>query len=231
MATATTNNFNLDLGDLIEEAFERAGVELRTGYEYRTARRSLDLMMLEWQNRGLNLWTIEGPTEATVTAGTATYSLDADTVDLLEHHLRLNDNSVSSQTDYNLRRISTTSYSDIPNKLSEGRPLQIYIERGVSTFQYTFWPVPDDVETYTFVYFRMRQIYDSGTPASNNMDVPKLFLPALASGLAFYVAMKQPEAANRLPMLQAEYERQWELAAEENRVKAPFRFVPFQSYI
>ena len=122
MATTTTNTFNLDIGDIVDEAVERCGLEARTGYDYKTARRSLDLMMLEWQNRGLNLWTIENGT-TTLTAGTSEYTFDADTVDFLEVHLRLDSGDSSNQTDYELRRVSVSEYADLPNKLLEGRPL------------------------------------------------------------------------------------------------------------
>ena len=229
MAIATTNTFNLNIGEIVEEAYERAGLQARTGYDYRTARRSIDMMMLEWQNRGINLWTIESGTQ-TLTADTATYTLPDDTIDLMEMHLRLDAGDSSSQTDYQLTRISPTQYSDIPNKLQTGQPTQIWIQRLTPTPQYTLWPVPDDTQTYTVAYYRIRQIYDSGTPGSNNMDVPKRFIPALVSGLAYYIAMKRPEASERLPFLKQEYEQQWKLASEEDRVKANFRFVPWISY-
>jgi len=229
MAIATTNDFNLNIGEIVEEAYERAGLEARTGYDYRTARRSIDMMMLEWQNRGINLWTIESGTQ-TCTADTATYTLDNDTIDLMEAHMRLDAGDSSSQTDYQLTRISTTQYADIPNKLSTGQPTQIWIQRLTTTPQFTLWPVPDDTQTYTVAFFRIRQIYDSGKPGSNNMDVPKRFIPALVSGLAYYIAMKKPESTERLPFLKQEYEEQWRLASEEDRVKAAFRFVPWTGY-
>ena len=223
MAIATTNSFNLNIGEIVEEAYERAGLQARTGYDYRTARRSIDMMMLEWQNRGINLWTIE-------TADTATYTLPDDTIDLMETHLRLDAGDSSSQSDYQLTRISPTQYSDIPNKLQVGQPTQIWIQRLTTTPQFTLWPVPDSTRTYTVAYYRIRQIYDSGTEGSNNMDVPKRFIPCLVSGLAYYVAMKRPEVTDRLPFLKQEYEEQWKLASEEDRIKASFRFVPWTSY-
>ena len=198
MAIATTNSFNLNIGEIVEEAYERAGLEARTGYDYRTARRSIDMMMIEWQNRGINLWTIENGTQ-TLTADTSTYTLPDDTIDLMETHLRLNSG------DSSIQRLTTTP-------------------------QYTLWPVPDSTQTYTVSYYRIRQIYDSGKPGSNNMDVPKRFLPCLVSGLAYYIAMKRPEAGDRLSFLKQEYEEQWQLASEEDRVKANFRFVPWTSY-
>ena len=227
MATTTTNAFNLDIGDIVDEAFDRCGLEARTGYDYKTARRSLDLMMLEWQNRGLNLWTLESGT-TTLTAGTSEYTFDADTVDMLEVHLRLNSGETSNQTDYDLTRVSVSGYADLPNKLQEGRPLQYYVERLTSSFKLVLYPIPDDIQTYVLSYYRVRQVYDSGDLGSYNMDVPKLFLPSLVAGLAYYVGMKYPEAVgNRLALLKQEYMEQFDLAAEENRVKASFRFVPW----
>ena len=225
MATATTNNFNLDISEAAEEAFELAGLEMRTGYDLRTARRSINLMMLEWANRGLNLWQVESGS-TTLTAGTATYSLDADTIDLLEHHLRTNDGNSSSQSDTELTRVSFSTYAGIPNKLDEGRPNEILINRNTSTTTFTLYPIPDNTTSYKVIWYRLRQIYDAGTPASNNIDIPKLFLPCLVSGLAFYIAQKNPEAMQRVPFLKQQYEEQWILASSENRVKASVRFVP-----
>ena len=196
MATATTNNFDLDISEAAEEAFELAGLEMRTGYDLRTARRSINLMMLEWANRGLNLWQVEeGST--TLTSGTATYTLDADTIDLLEHHLRTNDGDSSTQSDTALTRVSFSQYSDIPNKLDQGRPNEILVNRNSGTTTFTVYPVPDSAETYKVVWYRLRQIYDAGTPSSNTIDIPKVFLPCLVAGLAYYIAMKNPEAAVR----------------------------------
>jgi len=225
MATATTNNFNLDIAEAAEEAFELAGLEMRTGYDLRTARRSIDLMMLEWANRGLNLWQVESGS-TTLTAGTATYTLDADTIDLLEHHLRTDDGNSDSQSDTELTRVSFSTYAGIPNKLDQGRPNEILINRNAGSTTFTLYPVPDNAQTYKVVWYRLRQIYDAGTPASNNLDIPKLFLPCLVSGLAYYIAQKNPEAFQRVPFLKQQYEEQWKLAADENRVKASVRFVP-----
>ena len=130
MATSTTNDFNLDIAEAAEEAFELAGLEMRTGYDLRTARRSIDLMMLEWANRGLNLWQVESGS-TTLTAGTATYTLDADTIDLLEHHLRTDDGNSDSQSDTELTRVSFSTYAGIPNKLDQGRPNEILINRNL----------------------------------------------------------------------------------------------------
>jgi hypothetical protein len=231
MTTSGTSSFDLQISDLFEEAYERAGSELRSGYDFRTARRSFNLLTSEWANRGINLWTVESGTIALV-AGTATYNLPVDTIDLIEHVIRQNPGNASTQTDINISRISVSTYSTIPNKLNRGRPIQVYINRqsGIATpagIQYptiTVWPVPSD-NSYTFVYWRLRRLQDAGN-GDGTADIPYRFLPALTAGLAYQIAMKIPEAAPRLPMLQAEYERQWQLASEEDREKAPVRFVP-----
>ena len=225
MVAATTNNFDLDISEAAEEAFELAGLEMRTGYDLRTARRSINLMMLEWANRGLNLWQVEEGTKLLV-SGQKEYTLDADTIDLLEHHLRTNDGNSSSQTDTSLTRLSFSQYSNIPNKLDTGRPNEILINRNSGTTTFTVYPVPDSSQTYHLVFYRLRQIHDAGTPASNTIDIPKLFLPCLVSGLAYYLAMKNPEAMQRVPFLKQQYEEQWKLASEENRVKSSVRFIP-----
>jgi hypothetical protein len=186
---------------------------------------------MEWASRGINLWTVESGTIPLV-AGTATYSLPVDTIDLIEHVIRQNPGNTSTQTDISISRISVSTYSTIPNKLNTGRPIQVYINRqsgattptGIQSPNITVWPIPPD-NTYTFVYWRLRRIQDAGN-GDGTADIPFRFVPALVAGLAYQIAMKTPEAAPRLPMLQAEYERQWQLASEEDREKAPVRFVP-----
>lgn len=208
---------------------------MRSGYDFRTARRSFNLLTTEWANRGVNLWTVESGSIA-LAAGTATYNLPLDTIDLIEHVIRQNPGSSSTQTDININRISVSTYSTIPNKLNIGRPIQVYINRqsGAQTptgIQYptiTVWPVPSD-NSYTFVYWRLRRIQDAGN-GDGTADIPYRFLPALTAGLAYQIAMKRPEAAARIPMLQAEYERQWDLASSEDREKAPLRIVPRHTF-
>jgi len=235
--TSGTSAFALPLADILEEAYERIGVEMRSGYEFRTARRSLNLLTIEWASRGINLWTVEQGSIPLV-AGTATYTLPADTIDLIEHTIRQNPGSTSTQTDININRISVSTYATIPNKLAQGRPIQIYINRqsgapnpaptGVQYPTVTVWPVPQD-NSYTLVYWRLRRIQDTGV-GSNVQDIPFRFLPCLVAGLAYYLAMKRPETQAMIPMLQAEYERQWQLASEEDREKASVRFVPRGSF-
>jgi len=126
--TSNTTTFNLDLNDLIEEAYERAGIEVRTGYEFRTARRSLNLLTIEWANRGINLWTIQEGAIAMVT-GQSVYPIPDDTIDLLDHVIRQNNGTASTQSDINISRISESTYSTIPNKLTTGRPIQVLVNR------------------------------------------------------------------------------------------------------
>jgi hypothetical protein len=205
-----------DLSELFEEAFERAGLEMRTGYDLRTIRRSLNLLTLEWQNRGLHLFTIEAGTTSLVT-GTSTYLMPTDTIDLIEHQLR--SGSGTNQTDTALMRISVATYSQQTNKNTRGRPTQIYVNRGVSNVQVTLWPVPESGD-YTLAYYRLKGIEGLSSGISGSAAIPPRFVPALVAGLAFHVAMKKPEAAARAQALQAEYERQFQLAASEDEERA-----------
>jgi hypothetical protein len=229
MATSGTTAFNLDLTEIVEEAFERAGSEMRTGYDLRTARRSLNLLFADWANRGLNMWTFEQGTIALV-PGTATYNLPADTVDLMEHVIRTGAGSAATQADLTITRISVSTYATIPNKLQQARPIQVWIQRLVDNPTITVWPVPDNSQTYTFVYWRLKRIDDAGT-GINTMDVPFRFLPCMVAGLAYYLALKVPNGAERLPVLKQQYDEAWELASTEDREKASVRFVPRQMYI
>ena len=224
MATSGTATFNMDLTELVEEAFERAGAEMRTGYDLRTARRSLNLMFTDWANRGINLWTVEQGTQV-LTAGTGTYNIPADTVDLIEQVIRTDSGSASNQADLALTRISVSTYSSIPNKLTQGRPVQIYIDRQATQPTINLWPVPDTAQTYTLVYWRLRRIQDAGSGV-NTMDVPFRFLNCLTAGLAYYIALKVPGGLERIGLLKQQYDEAWELAATEDREKATFQLVP-----
>lgn len=224
MATSGTATFNMDFTEIAEEAFERAGREMRTGYDLRTARRSMNLLTIEWQNRGINMWTVEEGT-INLVAGTASYALPADTIDLLEHVVRTGDGNITTQSDLNITRISVSTYASIPNKLSQGRPIQLYIDRGQANPTVTVWPVPDASTTYILKYWRMRRIEDAGTGV-NTADVNFRFLPCLVAGLAYYIAMKEPDLEQRLPMLKAAYDEQFDLAAQEDREKATLSLVP-----
>ena len=224
MATSGTATFNMDFTEIAEEAWERAGREMRSGYDLRTARRSMNLLTIEWQNRGINMWTIEEGT-VNLVSGTASYALPADTVDLLEHVVRTGDGNITTQSDLNITRISVSTYVSIPNKLSQGRPIQLYIDRGQANPTVTVWPVPDASTTYILKYWRMRRIEDAGSGVETP-DVNFRFLPCLVAGLAYYIAMKEPDLAQRLPMLKAAYDEQFDLAAQEDREKATLSLVP-----
>jgi len=303
--TSSSDSFNLDLNEMIEEAYERAGIEVRTGYEFRTARRSLNLLTIEWANRGINLWTVEEGAITMVT-GQAVYPLPEDTIDLLDHVIRQNNGVASNQTDVNISRISEPTYSTIPNKLTTGRPIEVWINRQTAqtnatsvtlngtitstattvvvsstsgltttgfikidseTIGYTnvdgnslinctrgqngttaaahttgaaiysqnlpcinVWPTPNSGGDYTFVYWRLRRLRDAGNGV-NVQDIPFRLIPCMVAGLAFYVGSKRPEVSpDRVAFLKAEYEQQWLLASQEDREKAPDRFVPRQLF-
>ena len=223
MATSGTTDFNMEFTEIAEEAWERAGRELRSGYDLRTARRSMNLMTIEWQNRGINLWTVDEGT-INLVAGTGQYTLPDDTIDLLEQVIRTDAGNVNTQSDLTITRISVSTYASIPNKLTRGRPIQVWIERLVAAPQINVWPVPDN-NNYVFKYYRLRRIEDAGSGV-NTADMNFRFLPCLVAGLAYHIAMKVPELAPRIEMLKAEYEAQFVLAAGEDREKTPLRFVP-----
>ena len=216
-----------DIAELFEEAYERAGLEMRTGYDLRTIRRSLNILTLEWQNRGLNLFTVEAGTIPLV-AGTHVYTMPSDTIDVIEHQLRTG--TGQNQIDTTLERVSVATYAQQTNKLIQGRPTQIYVDRGISATTVTLWPVPDGTMTYTLAYYRLKGISGLSSGISGSAGVPPRFVPALVSGLAFHVAMKKPEAAARAEALQAEYERQFALAAAEDETRASFFITPWSSY-
>jgi hypothetical protein len=303
MATTGTSVFNLDVNDLIEEAFERCGRELRTGYDFRTARRSLNLLTIEWANRGINLWTVEQGVIPMVT-GQAIYPLPVDTIDLMDMVIRQN-NATLNQIDINISRIAEPTYMSLPNKLAQGRPIQVWINRqsgqenitdvtlaanitsssttislssvsgltssgfiklGSETISYpnvdtvnnqllncargqnnttaaahtagaivtvqnlpciNVWPTPNAPgDQYTFVYYRLRRIQDAGSGVFVQ-DIPFRFVPCMVAGLAYQLSTKLPDVpAERIMMLKADYEQQFQLAADEDRDKAPIRFVP-----
>lgn len=228
MATSGTTAFNMDLTEIVEEAFERAGGQLRTGYDLRTASRSLNLMFSQWANRGLNMFTYEQGS-INLVAGTATYNLPADTVDLLEHVIRTGAGSSSTQADLTITRISVSTYATIPNKLAQGRPIQVWIER-LDTPRITVYPIPDNSQPYVFVYWRLRRMQDAGTGV-NTMDMPFRFYEAMTAGLAYHLALKIPGAMERLGVLKQQYDEAWDLASSEDREKAAVRFVPRATHI
>jgi len=305
MATTGTTSFNLDVNDLIEEAFERCGKELRSGYDFKTARRSLNLLTIEWANRGLNLWTVEQGI-ITLATGQAMYPIPNDTIDLLDMVIRTN-NGTSNQVDINISRIAEPTYMSLPNKLAQGRPIQVFVNRqsgqsnptnvvlsanvsstattidvsnasglassgfiqidsetisypnisgnqlincargqnGTTATAHTaaaaitvqnlpcinVWPTPNSPgDQYTFVYYRMRRIQDAGS-GIYVQDIPFRFIPCMVAGLAYQLAAKLPDVdMNRIPMLKADYEEQFTLAAQEDRETAPIRFVPRNTF-
>jgi hypothetical protein len=223
MTTSGTTAFNMDFTEIAEEAWERAGREMRSGYDLRTARRSMNLMTIEWQNRGINMWTIDSGT-INLVKGTSQYTLPADTIDLMEHQIRTNSGNSSTQSDLTISRISVSTYASIPNKLSEGRPIQLYVERLRDAPKVNVWPVPDN-NNYVLYYWRMRRIEDEGSGVQT-ADMNFRFFPCLVAGLAYHISMKVPELVDRVPMLKAVYDEQFEMAAGEDREKTAARFVP-----
>ena len=218
MATSNSRDFDLDVGELIEEAYERCGLEMRTGYDAKTARRSLNLMFADWANRGLNLWTVTQDTKS-ITSGTATYSFDATHVDLLEVVLRN-----SSNTDFTLTQMSRNEYLTIPNKGATGQPSQYFFDRQV-TPTITLWSTPDT--SYTLVYYYVRRIQDADA-LINTTDAPFRFLPCAVAGLAYYLAMKN--APDRIQLLKAVYEEEFQRAAAEDANSTPLKLTPTMSY-
>ena len=220
MATSSSRDFDLDVGELIEEAYERCGLEMRTGYDANTARRSLNLMFADWANRGLNLWTVKQAT-VSVSSGTASYTLlDATVVDLLEVVLRN-----SSGTDFTLTQMSRSEYLRIPNKTSTGQPSQYFFDRQV-TPTITLWSTPDD--SYTLVFYYVRRIEDADALV-NTTDAPFRFLPCMAAGLAYYIAIKR--APDRIQILKAIYEEEFQRAAAEDASSTPLKLTPNISYL
>jgi hypothetical protein len=233
--TSGTSSFDLDLNFIVEEAFERCGAELRTGYDLRTARRSLNLLTMEWANRGINLWTIQEGTIPLI-EGQAEYGMPVDTIDILEHVVRTQ--TGQGQTDINISRISVDTYATIPNKNAQGRPIQLWFQRlsgqdvGGNVVQYptiTVWPVPEQSDYYTLVVWRLRRIQDAGN-GTNIQDIPFRFLPCMVAGLAYHLSMKLPGGLERMPALKMQYDELWQQAADEDREKAPLRIAPRQMF-
>ena len=217
MATSGTSTFNLDLIEIIEEAYEQCALELRSGYDLKTARRSLNLLALDWANRGYNLWTVEQGAIALLT-GISQYLLPADTIDLLESVIR------KDGIDIAITRVGMATYATIPKKATQGRPVQLWVDRQ-TTPRIVVWPVPAD-DTYSLIYWRMRRIQDSGTSGELTFDIPQRFLPCLIAGLAYKIATKRPEAESRLERLKADYEEAWNIASTEDRERVTMRIVP-----
>tara|TARA_A100000172_G_C3029312_1_gene106053 strand:- start:747 stop:1313 length:567 start_codon:yes stop_codon:yes gene_type:complete len=183
----------------------------------------MNLMTIEWQNRGINLWTIDEGTVSLV-KGTSEYTLPADTIDLLDQVIRTNAGNTSTQSDLTLSRIGVSTYAAIPNKLVQGRPIQVWVERLAAAPSINLYPVPDSND-YVFKYYRMRRIEDAGSGVET-ADMNFRFLPCLVAGLAYHIAMKVPELTDRIVMLKTVYDEQYNLAAGEDREKTSEHFVP-----
>ena len=221
MAVSGSNDFELDVADYIEEAFERCGLEVRTGYDLKTAKRSLNLMLADWANRGLNRWTIQ-QTTTTTSSGTLEYNLGIDTIDVLSAIIRTG--TGTSQSDTALTRLSRDAYINVPNKNTQAKPNQYYIDRQINPVL-KLYPTPDD--TYSIVYDRLVRMDDADT-FTNTLDMPFRFYPCLSAGLAYYIALKR--APERLQMLKAVYEEEFERAAAEDRDRASLSLTPSRDY-
>ncbi len=219
MTTSGTRSFNLDIAEAVEEAYERCGIEVRTGYDVKTARRSMNLMFADWANRGLNLWTVAQGT-TTLTQGTSVYTLGEDVADILEMVLR------RDNTDYEVERISRGEYLTFPNKTSQGRPSQFYYNRQIAP-EITLWQTPDN-STDQLVYYYVQRIEDAGA-YTNTTDLPWRFYPCMVAGLAYYIAMKR--APERMQMLKAVYEEEFQRAADEDEDRVPLKLVPSARYL
>ena len=219
MATSGSRDFNLDVGEIIEEAYERCGLEVRTGYDAKTARRSLNLMFADWANRGLNLWTVKEGT-FTVTQGTSSYSLAADIVDVLDVVVR------RDSTDYEIERISRGDYATLPNKSTQGRPSQFWLDRQITPVMY-LWSTPES-STDQIRYYYVRRVEDADALV-NTTDMPFRFYPCMVAGLAYYMAMKR--APDRIQMLKTVYEEEFQRAADEDQGRTPLKLQPSLSYL
>lgn len=224
MATSGSKTFELDVSEYVQEAFERCGLDPRTGYDLKTAKRSLNLLLADWANRGLNQWTITASTTACV-VGQADYTLSASTIDVLSPVV-LRTGTGQNQADIELTRISRGEFNNIPNKNTQGRPVQYFVDRQLSPI-IKLWPVPDNVQAYTLVYDRLVRM-DDADGYTNTMQVPFRFYPCLAAGLAYYLALKK--APERVQLLKAVYEEEFERAAAEDRDRASLIIAPGRYY-
>ena len=218
MAVSNSTDFELDVVEYIEEAFERCGLEVRTGYDLKTARRSLNLMLAEWANRGLNQWTIKQRTLSLVKSD-GEYDLGTDIIDVLSVVVR------RDNTDFSVERISRDTYLSIPNKTTEGRTNQFFLDRQI-TPNLKIWPVPEN-STDVIYYDALTRVDDADTQV-NTLDVPFRFYPCLAAGLAYYIAMKK--APERIQLLKAAYEEEFQRAMTEDRDRASINVVPQFEY-
>ena len=218
MALSGSTNFEPNVAEFVEEAFERCGLELRTGYDLKTARRSINLMLAEWSNRGLNQWTIEQATQ-TVTEGTTDYSLNSNIIDILDVVLRRTINQ--TQTDISMNRVSRSEYINIPNKTTKARPSQFFLDI-LSTPTLKIWPAPEN-STDILVFNKIVRM-DDADKGTNTMDMPFRFFPCFAAGLAYYISLKR--APERTAQLKALYEEEFRRAADQDEDRASFNIRP-----
>tara|TARA_R110000796_G_scaffold157458_2_gene274129 strand:- start:1036 stop:1728 length:693 start_codon:yes stop_codon:yes gene_type:complete len=223
MATSGTHTFNLDISDIMEEAYDLCGLELRSGYSFRGGKRALNLVFLEWQNKGLNLWTVEQGS-VSVTEGTSSYTADASALDIVDVFIRTDAGDETKQFDQRLNRISRTEYNHQSNKLLQSKPTQFYVDKDSGSVKLVLWSTPD--KAYTLVYDYIQRIEDTGDVASNNVDVPSRYLPCLTYALAYNLAVKSPEAQPRVPMIKQRYDELWKDVSDADRERASVRFVP-----
>lgn len=223
MATSGTKTFELDIAEYVEEAFERCGIEVRTGYDLKTAKRSLNLLLADWANRGLNQWTISS-SSTSVSAGVSNYALAASTIDVLSPVVLRTGTGINQQ-DIELTRVSRGEFLNIPNKNTVGRPVQYFVDRQISP-TIDLWPVPD--QAYTLVYDRLTRMDDANAYV-NTLEMPFRFYPALAAGLAYYIALKR--SPDRVQLLKAIYEEEFQRAAEEDRDRASLTITPGRHYL
>ena len=223
MAISGSKDFELDVADYVEEAFERCGLELRTGYDLKSATRSLNLMLAEWANRGLNQWTVTEKTVAMV-KDTATYNVDSTNatapIDVLDFYIRETINT--STVDIPLNRMSRAEYSHLATKATTGKPNQVFLNKQL-TPTITVWPVPDKSSTYT-VYMNVLTRMDDADVGVNTLDVPFRFYPCLAAGLAYYMSLKK--APEKTGMLKQLYEEEFDRAKAQDEARTSFRVAP-----
>jgi hypothetical protein len=219
MTTSSSTDFEPNVAEFVEEAFERCGLELRTGYDLKTAKRSINIMLAEWANRGLNQWTIEQTTQA-LTEGTSSYSLNSNVIDILDMVVRRTVNSVD--TDISMSRLSRSEYINIPNKTTKSRPSQFFLDK-LTTPAIKIWPAPEN-STDILVFNKIVRM-DDADKATNTMDMPFRFYPCFAAGLAYYISMKR--SPERSAVLKQAYEEEFQRAMSQDEDRASFRIRPY----
>jgi len=222
MATSGSKDFSPDVAEFIEEAFERCGKELRTAYDAITARRSLNLLLADWANRGLNQWTVS-QASVSLTEGTTNYSLDSDNptavIDVLDAFIRRSVNS--TDTDFQISKISRSQYADIPVKTTKGRPSQYFVDKQITPKIYLY-PAPENSTDKLYVNRLIRM--DDADASVNTVDMPFRLYPALTAGLSYYLAMKI--APERIALLKPVYDEEFQRALDQDESRASFRVSP-----